>query len=99
MTSITYGYNIKGSCPSPPTNLGNLTYTGACPERSRGDADSRIIGVGGSLAGVNLPPVLSSATYNARNRVLTWNGANASANNRDDLTIDPNNGAAYTWDG
>ena len=86
MTSITYGYNINGSCPSPPTNLGNLTYTY--------DADSRIIGVGGSLATVNLPPVLSSATYNARNQVLTWNGVSASANNRDDLTSDPTNGAA-----
>jgi len=31
--------------------------------------------------------------------VLTWNGTSASANNRDDLNIDPTNGAAYTWDG
>jgi len=30
--------------------------------------------------------------------VLTWGWNNASANNRDDLTIDPTNGAAYTWD-
>ncbi len=79
-------------------NLGNLTYTGACPERSRGDADSRIVGVGGSLAAVNLPPS-ATATYNARNQVLTWGWNNASANNRDDLTSDPTNGAAYTWDG
>jgi len=42
VTSITYGYSTTGSCPNAPTNLGNLTYSY--------DADSRIIGVGGSLA-------------------------------------------------
>jgi len=47
---------------------------------------------------VNLPPS-ATATYNARNQVLTWGWNNAAANNRDDLTSDPSNGAAYTWDG
>ena len=61
VTSITYGYNRAGSCSSPPTNLGNLIYNY--------DADSRIIGVGGSLAAVSLPPATTStATYNGRNQ-------------------------------
>ena len=91
VTSIKYGYSLTGSCPNPPTNLGNLTYSY--------DADGRIIGVGGSLAAVNLPPVLSSATYNGRNQVLTWSAVSATSNQRDDLTTDPTNAAAYSWDG
>ena len=47
---------------------------------------------------VNLTPS-ATATYNAPNQVLRWGWNNASANNRDDLTSDPTNGAAYTWDG
>ncbi len=45
VTSITYG--TGGSCSSPPSNLGNLTYTY--------DSDGRRTATAGSLAAVTLP--------------------------------------------
>ena len=98
MTSIKYGYSPGGSCSSPPTNLGNLTYTGACPEQSRGDADSRISGAGGSLAAVNLPPVASNNLYLATNDLSFWNGSAASHDNRGNVIVDPTNNLIYQWD-
>jgi hypothetical protein len=90
-TSITYGYSTTASCASPPANLGNLTYTY--------DNDSRIVGMGGSLAAVVLPPATTqNATYDTRNQLSTWNGVSAGVNGSDDINSDPSNGAAYTWD-
>lgn len=56
VASLTYG--TGGSCSSPPSNLGNLTYTY--------DADGRHIATAGSLAAVTLPSNVaggSSTTY------------------------------------
>src|SRR5271170_1484324 len=47
VTSITY--------KDGTTAIGNLTYSGACPERSRRDPDGRRSTVGGTLAGINIP--------------------------------------------
>jgi YD repeat-containing protein len=89
VTSLTYG--TGGSCTSPPNNLGTLTYTY--------DADNRIVGTGGSLAAVNLPGVLSSATYRATNQVLTWNGVSSTIDAANNLKTDPSNGSVpYGWD-
>jgi RHS repeat-associated protein len=70
------------------TALGNLTYTY--------DAMGRRIDIGGSLARVSLPSPVSSASYDATNRLTSWNGT--------PLTYD-NSGAllsfgssTYTWD-
>jgi YD repeat-containing protein len=52
VTSITYGSG--GSCSSPPSNLGNLTYTY--------DANGHRTAVGGTLAAVNRPANLAGGT-------------------------------------
>ena len=48
------------------TTLGDLTYTY--------DAAGKRAGVGGRLARTNLPPALTSATYDAANRIARWGG-------------------------
>ena len=50
VTSITYG--TGGSCASPPSNFGNLSYAY--------DADGRRTATTGSLAAVNLPAAVSA---------------------------------------
>lgn len=56
--------------------LGNLTYAGARPERSRRDQDGRRIQESGSWARMGVPnPTTSTAVYNAGNELTVWNGA------------------------
>jgi RHS repeat-associated protein len=52
--------------------------------------------MGGSLAKVNLPTAITSATYNADNQLTNWNGTTLSYDLNGNMT---NDGATtYTWD-
>ncbi len=87
VTSITYG--TGGSCSNPPSNIGNLSYSY--------DADSRRISMGGSLAAVNLPSTVSSATYGKANQLTKWNGVSSNNDKNNNLTTNPANSDNYTW--
>jgi YD repeat-containing protein len=87
--SITYG--TGGSCSSPPSNLGNLTYTY--------DSDGRRTATAGSLAAVTLPANVTggaSTVYNADNAQTTFNGTALNYDANGNLTSDGTN--TYTWD-
>jgi RHS repeat-associated protein len=83
--------------------LGGLSYTGACPERSRGNADGRRTAVGGSLAQTGMPAGASGNTFNADNAMTKFNGTSMSGacpersrrNAMGELTSDGTN--TYTW--
>ena len=80
VTGITYTQGM--------TSIGNLTYTY--------DANGRRTSMGGSLAKVNLPAAITSATYNANNQLTNWNGTTLSYDLNGNMTYD---GATnYTWD-
>ena len=79
LTSLTYALGAN--------TLGNLTYTY--------DAAGQRTGVSGSWARTGLPAAVASASYDAANRILTWNGIAFSADANGNLTSD---GAIdYTW--
>ncbi len=86
VSSITYG--TGGSCASPPSNLGNLSYTY--------DADGRRTSSGGSLAAVTLPTAVNGNTFNADNGMTGFNSAALSYDANGNLTSDGTN--TYTWD-
>jgi len=89
VTSITYG--TGGSCASPPSNLGNLTYAY--------DANGRRTSTAGSLGAVTLPANVaggSSTAYNADNAQSMFNGTSLSYDANGNLTGDGTN--TYTWD-
>jgi len=87
VTSITYG--TGGSCSSPPSDLGNPTYSY--------DADGRRTGTAGSLTAVTLPAnVTGTTSYNADNAQTTFNGTALSYDANGNLTSDGTN--TYTWD-
>ena len=69
--TISYAYDNANQLSSiayanGATTIGNLTYAY--------DASGRRVGVGGSLAQVNLPAAIASAVYNAGNQLTQWNG-------------------------
>ena len=70
-----------------PTVLGDLTYDY--------DTSGRRIKMGGSLARILLPQALSSATYNAANRVTQSGSATLTYDADGNLTNDGTN--TYTW--
>jgi YD repeat-containing protein len=89
VTSLTYG--TGGSCSSPPSNLGNLTYTY--------DSDGRRTATAGSLATVTLPANVTGGTstvYNADNAQTKFNGTALSYDSNGNLTGDGTN--TYTFD-
>ncbi len=89
VTSITYG--TGGSCSSPPSNLGNLTYTY--------DSDGRRTATAGSLAAVTLPANVTggaSTVYNADNAQTKFNGTALNYDANGNLTSDGTN--TYTFD-
>jgi YD repeat-containing protein len=89
VTSITYG--TGGSCSSPPSNLGSLTYSY--------DANGRRTATAGSLAAVTLPANVTGGTstvYNADNAQTKFNGTALSYDNNGNLLSDGTN--TYTWD-
>jgi RHS repeat-associated protein len=95
LVNITYMPTGTSSCPtSAPTSgyLGNLTYTY--------DGAGRVASRGGSLFISVLPSQVSSATYDADNRLLTWNVPGGGTS----FTYDHNGNmltagsTTYTWD-
>ncbi len=89
VTSITFG--TGGSCSSPPSNLGNLTYTY--------DSNGRRTATAGSLAAVSLPANVTgeaSTVYNADNAQTKFNGTALSYDADGNLMGDGTN--TYTWD-
>jgi RHS repeat-associated protein len=89
VTALTYG--TGGSCSSPPSNLGNLTYVY--------DANGRRTTIGGSLAAVSLPANIAggtSTTYNADNEQTKFNNASLTYDSDGQLTRDATN--TYTFD-
>jgi RHS repeat-associated protein len=67
--------------------IGNLSY----------DYDSlgRVIHLGGSLVGLNLPAAMSGAVYNDHNQLITWNGASYSYDENGNLSADGTR--SFTW--
>ena len=89
----SYGYDGASRVTSlsyslGPASLGNLTYTY--------DADGRRTNAGGSLASMNLPSVLSSATYNANNQLTQWGAVGLSYDLNGNMTSDGSN--SFSWD-
>lgn len=80
LTRLTYSQGA--------TALGDLTYTY--------DKSGRRTSVGGSLARTGLPQTLSSASYNAANRVTQSGAATLTYDANGNLTSDGAN--TYTWD-
>jgi hypothetical protein len=61
------------------------------------DPDGRVIDKNGSLATVNMPAAVTSATYGTTDQVVTWNGTPSSINDASDITTDPANSLTLTW--
>jgi RHS repeat-associated protein len=76
------------SYASAQTTLGTFTYTY--------DAAGQRTSVGGTWARTGVPAALTSATYDAANRIVTWNGTSFSYDLNGNLTNDGT--LAYTWD-
>lgn len=90
--AATYGYDSAD-------RLTNITYTiGEAPlgDITYGyDGTGRRTSVGGSWARTGLPQAVTNATYDAANRILTWNGASFSYDPNGNLTSDGTN--IYVW--
>jgi RHS repeat-associated protein len=80
LTNITYA---QGS-----NTVGNLTYTY--------DANGQRTSIGGSLAQVNLPGAVASATYNVNNQLTQWGPATFSYDQNGNMISDGTN--AFSWD-
>jgi YD repeat-containing protein len=80
LTSLTYTLG--------QTTLGNLTYAY--------DAAGHRTSVGGSWARTGLPAALSSATYDATNRITTWGGTSFTYDLNGNQTSDGT--TTSTWD-
>lgn len=88
----TYGYDAANQLTGltytfGATTLGDLTYTY--------DAAGRRTQVGGTWARTGLPAALSSATYDAGNRLQTWDATSFSYDLNGNLTGDGT--TTYTW--
>jgi RHS repeat-associated protein len=79
LTAISYA---KGAA-----TLGNLAYGY--------DRSGRQITTSGSWARTNIPPVVSSTSYNAANELTKWGGANLTYDANGNLTGDGTD--TYTW--
>ncbi|MGI0016808.1 MAG: RHS repeat-associated core domain-containing protein, partial [Nitrososphaera sp.] len=79
VTGITYKLGV--------TTLGNLTY--------EYDAAGNRTKIGGTFARTGLPPALSSAVYDAANRLTQWGATALTYDNNGNLTNDGTN--TYTW--
>jgi RHS repeat-associated protein len=79
LTSLTYTLGA--------TTLGDLTYTY--------DAAGRRTSMAGSWARTGIPAALGSATYDAANRIATWDSSNFTHDLNGNLTSDGT--TAYVW--
>ena len=61
------------------------------------DADGRVIDKNGSLATVNMPAAVSTASYYPTDQVETWNGTSWNINDASNITLDPANSLTLTW--
>ena len=61
------------------------------------DADGRVIDKNGSLATVNMPAAVSTASYYPTDQVETWNGTSSNINDASNITLDPANSLTLTW--
>lgn len=89
----TYSYDIANqlvgiSYANGGTQLGDLTYAY--------DAGGKRIQMAGSLANMMLPAAISSATYDAGNRLTNWVGVTLAYDNNGNLLSDGS--LMYTWD-
>ncbi|MGH7840607.1 MAG: hypothetical protein ACREQT_03710, partial [Candidatus Binataceae bacterium] len=91
LTQLSYGTGGVGS-----TNVGTLTYSGACPECRRRDANGRVINKGGTLAATTLPANISGNSFNADNGMTGFNGQPLSYDANGNLSSDGTN--SYSWD-
>lgn len=79
LTSLTYTLGA--------TTLGTLTYTY--------DTTGNRTSVGGTWARTGIPSAMASATYDAANRILTWNGTSFAYDFNGNLTSD--GASTYNW--
>jgi YD repeat-containing protein len=76
--------------PACSGSNGTLNYTY--------DDDGLLIGKGGCLAAVNLPPpTTSGVAYDADDQIKTWNGTAASVDAASNITQDPAGGNSLSW--
>ena len=94
--SVTYAYNAASELSSLTykqgvTTLGDLTYTY--------DAAGNRIKVGGSFARTNLPPALTTTSYNANNQQTTFGTSTETYDLNGNLatTTDAGVTTTYTW--
>jgi RHS repeat-associated protein len=94
--SITYGYNVASELTSltykkGATTLGDLTYTY--------DAAGNRIKTGGTFARSNLPPALTTTSYNADNQQLTFGTTTETYDLNGNLATSTDAGVVmtYTW--
>ena len=89
---VTYGYDGASRLSSlsyarSGVSLGNITY--------EYDANGRRLSMGGSLARTELPPALTSATYNAANQLTNWSGTTLTYDANGNLVSDGS--STLTW--
>ncbi len=94
--SITYAYNAASELTSltykqGATTLGDLTYTY--------DAAGNRIKTGGTFARTNLPPTLTTTTYNANNQQTTFGTSTETFDLNGNLATTTDGGVTttYTW--
>ena len=94
--SVTYGYDAASELTSltykqGTTTLGDLTYTY--------EAAGNRIKVGGSFARTNLPPALTTTTYNANNQQTTFGTSTETYDLNGNLATvtDASGTTTYTW--
>ncbi|WP_175019775.1 RHS repeat-associated core domain-containing protein [Burkholderia contaminans] len=89
----TYSYDVANqltgiSYATGSTTVGNLTYAY--------DNAGRRTQIGGTLANMNLPAALTSATYDVDNRLTNWAGTTLTYDGNGNLTGDGS--LTYGWD-
>ncbi|UEP39789.1 DUF6531 domain-containing protein (plasmid) [Burkholderia ambifaria] len=89
----TYSYDVANqltgiSYANGSTTVGSLTYAY--------DNAGRRTQIGGTLASMNLPAALASATYDADNRLTNWSGTTLTYDANGSLTGDGS--LTYGWD-
>jgi RHS repeat-associated protein len=92
LSRVFYGYDAASRVTSITytnggTTIGTLTYGY--------NANGQRTSIGGTLAAMNLPAAISSATYNANNQLTNWNGTTLSYDANGNMTSDGTN--TLTW--
>jgi RHS repeat-associated protein len=92
--SVAYTYDkdsrLTGMIYNPgPSPLGNLTYAY--------DADGRVSQIGGTFAHTGLPTAVTTASYDAANRLTAW-GANSSFSYDANGNLQGDGTNTYFWD-